>query len=434
MIVFLYPWFTIDAIIVWNLSNNNIFVIGWLSIFWMQLNYLEKLMKIHDVHNNLTQPLLLLMTTAIAVTAANLYYVQPILPLIAREFDLDMSELGIIPALNQFGYAIALLFISPLGDSIARRQLIAVLSLVLVVASSLTAFAPNFAAIVTAMFFIGLGANITQQLIPFAASIVKAKDKAATLGTLMMGLTLGILLSRTASGFVAEHFGWRGVYIMSGLVAALFGLLLYVFLPVNKPQSNLRYWPLLQSTLSLFKRHKALQHFTLAGAFWFAAFNVLWATLAIYVSNDPFNYNAQQAGLFGVIALAGVIGAKVSGRWVNVLGSKTLIMLSLLLIAIGFIVTGLFASNLTALIIGIILIDFGVFSAQVSNQVRVFNIDETAQSRVNGIYMLGYYIGGALGSIAGVKAFALYQWHGVIAVSLVFISLSAIFNCRAQQA
>lgn len=391
-------------------------------------------MKTQSSDNNLSHFLLLLMTTAIAVTAANLYYVQPILPLIAKEFDLGASELGSIPALNQFGYALALLFISPLGDAIARRRVIAVLSLVLVASSFLTAFTPSFVVIVTAMFFIGLSANITQQLIPFAASMVKPQKKAATLGTLMMGLTLGILLSRTASGFVGEHFGWRSVYIMSGIVAALFGLLLYVFLPVNKPQSNLRYWPLLRSTLSLFKRHKALQHFTLAGAFWFAAFNVLWATLAIYVSNGPFNYNAQQAGLFGVIALAGVIGAKVSGRWVDVLGSKTLIMLSLLLIAIGFIVTGIFADNLTALIIGVILIDFGVFSAQVSNQVRVFSVDETAQSRINGIYMLGYYIGGALGSIAGIKAFALFQWHGVIAVSLVFISLSAIFNCRAQQA
>ncbi|WP_239023984.1 MFS transporter [Paraglaciecola marina] len=391
-------------------------------------------MKTQSSDNNLSHFLLLLMTTAIAVTAANLYYVQPILPLIAKEFDLGVSELGSIPALNQFGYALALLFISPLGDAIARRRVIAVLSLVLVASSFLAAFTPSFVVIVTAMFFIGLSANITQQLIPFAASMVKPQKKAATLGTLMMGLTLGILLSRTASGFVGEHFGWRGVYIMSGIVAALFGLLLYVFLPVNKPQSNLRYWPLLRSTLSLFKRHKALQHFTLAGAFWFAAFNVLWATLAIYVSNGPFNYNAQQAGLFGVIALAGVIGAKVSGRWVDVLGSKTLIMLSLLLIAIGFIVTGIFADNLMALIIGVILIDFGVFSAQVSNQVRVFSVDETAQSRINGIYMLGYYIGGALGSIAGIKAFALFQWHGVIAVSLVFISLSAILNCRAQQA
>ena len=78
----------------------------------------------------------------------------------------------------------------------------------------------------------------------------------------------------------------------SALLAATFGVLLRVFLPTNKPHTNLGYFPLIKSTVSLFVKHKSLQTFTLAGAFWFASFNVLWATLAIYVSDVPFNYNA----------------------------------------------------------------------------------------------------------------------------------------------
>ncbi|MBH0021545.1 MFS transporter [Pseudoalteromonas sp. SWXJ133] len=384
-------------------------------------------------NQSLSRFILLLMTTAIAATAANLYYNQPILPLIANEFNLTDSQLGSIPALTQIGYAFALLFISPLGDSIARRRLITILSCLLVVACSAAMLAPNLLLLLISVFLIGVSANITQQLIPFAASLVSSEQKGATLGTLMMGLTIGILLSRTLSGFVGEQFGWRNVFLMSAVLAALFGILLRVFLPGNKPHTNLRYWPLIKSTLALFIKHKSLQHFTLSGAFWFASFNVLWATLAIYVSNEPFNYNAQQTGLFGVIALAGVIGAKSSGKWVSKLGSKALIMIALTLAAIGFAITGLFNGSLASLVIGIILIDFAIFSAQVANQVRVFSIDPTAQSRINGIYMLGYYIGGAVGSMVGVKTFALYQWPGVVAVSIIFILLSGIFNSFAKK-
>ncbi|KKM69303.1 hypothetical protein LCGC14_1452150 [marine sediment metagenome] len=373
------------------------------------------------------------MTTAIAATAANLYYNQPILPLMKVTFNLTDAQLGSIPALTQFGYAFALLFISPLGDSLPRRKLITILSGLLVGASLIAALAPNLTVLLISVFLIGVGANITQQLIPFAASMVSAQNKGATLGTLMMGLTIGILLSRTLSGFVGEHFGWESVFYMSALLATLFGTLLYVFLPVNKPHANLSYLALIKSSLSLFKQYKQLRMFTFSGAFWFASFNVLWATLAIYVSNDPFNYNAQQAGLFGVIALAGVIGAKSSGKWVSKLGSKALIMIALTLAAIGFAITGLFNGSLASLVIGIILIDFAIFSAQVANQVRVFSIDPTAQSRINGIYMLGYYIGGALGSMVGVKAFALYQWPGVVGVSIIFILLSAVFNSFAKK-
>jgi predicted MFS family arabinose efflux permease len=382
---------------------------------------------------SLSRFILLLMTTAIAATAANLYYSQPILPLIGNEFNLTDSQLGSIPAFTQFGYAFALLFISPLGDSIARRRLISILSGLLVIACSFAVFTPNLPLLLMSVFLIGVSANITQQLIPFAASLVSAENKGATLGTLMMGLTIGILLSRTLSGFVGEHFGWRGVFVMSAILAALFGGLLRLFLPLNKPQTSLRYWPLLKSTVALFKQHKPLQVFTLTGALWFAAFNVLWATLAIYVSDAPFNYSAQEAGLFGIIALAGVIGAKSSGKWVNALGSKKLVMIVLTLAAIGFAITGVFLGNLIALIIGIILIDFAIFSAQVANQVRVFSIDPSAQSRINGVYMLGYYLGGAFGSIIGVKAFALYQWPGVVVLSVVLITISAAFNSLAKK-
>ena len=386
-----------------------------------------------EQNQSLSRFILLLMTTAIAATAANLYYSQPILPLIADEFKLTHSQLGSIPALTQFGYAFALLFISPLGDSVARRKLIGILSCLLVVACSTAVVAPSLTILLIAVFLIGVSANITQQLIPFAASMVSAKNKGATLGTLMMGLTIGILLSRTLSGFIGEHFGWRSVFIMSALLAATFGVLLRVFLPTNKPHTDLGYFPLIKSTVSLFVKHKSLQTYTLAGAFWFASFNVLWATLAIYVSDVPFNYNAQQAGLFGVIALAGVIGAKSSGQWVNTLGSKKLVLMVLTLAAIGFAITGVFAGNLIALISGIILIDFAIFSAQVANQVRVFSIDPSAQSRINGIYMLGYYLGGAFGSMAGVKALAMYQWPGVVVVSIIFILISVVFNAFAKK-
>ena len=377
--------------------------------------------------------LLLLMTTAIAASAANLYYSQPILPLMRAEFGLSDTQLSGVPALTQIGYAVALLFISPLGDSIARRTLIAVLSCALVAASALAFVTPNYEVLLIAVFIVGISANITQQLIPFAASLVSQENRGATLGTLMMGLTIGILLSRTLSGFLGEQFGWRSVFLMSALLAAVFGVLLQLYLPMNTPHTNLRYWPLIKSSLRLITQNRALQIYTLAGACWFAAFNALWATLAIYVSDEPFQYNAQQAGLFGVIALAGVIGAKSSGKWVKVLGSKKLIQYVLVIGALGFIASGVFAGALIPLIIGIILIDFAVFSAQVANQVRVFGIDPKAQSRINGLYMLGYYLGGAVGSTAGVIAFDYYHWVGVVVVSVIFILMSMFINSFAKQ-
>ncbi|MEZ9131076.1 MFS transporter [Vibrio breoganii] len=371
---------------------------------------------------------LLLMSSAVSATAANLYYNQPILPQMGAELGLTQDQLGSIPAASQIGYAAALLFLSPLGDTIPRKRLIAILSVLLVMSSLLAFSASSLLALVVACFVIGLSANITQQLIPFAASLSTPESKGKVIGTLMTGLTIGILLSRTLSGFVGEQFGWRAVFIMSAAIAMIFGVLLYTFLPSNKPTSTMPYPKLVASMATLFKKHSVLRKSALTGSLWFASFNALWATLALHVHEAPFNYNAQQAGLFGVIALAGVIGAKVSGSLVSKVGSRNMINIALLFIASGFAVSGMFGDSLIGLIAGIILVDLGVFSAQVSNQVRVFSIDPAAQSRINGIYMLGYYLGGAFGSFAGVMVFEQYGWQGVAAFSGTMVVGSLMAN------
>ncbi|MFA0213556.1 MFS transporter [Vibrio cyclitrophicus] len=371
---------------------------------------------------------LLLMSSAVSATAANLYYNQPILPKIGTELGLTSAQLGAVPAASQIGYAVALLFLSPLGDTLPRKRLIAILSVMLVLSSFIAFSASSLIVLVVACFAIGLSANITQQLIPFAASLSTPETKGKVIGTLMTGLTVGILLSRTLSGFVGEQFGWRAVFMMSASIAMIFGLMLYAFLPTNTPTIKIPYLKLVASMATLIKQHSILRTSALTGALWFASFNALWATLALHVSESPFNYNAQQAGMFGIIAFAGVIGAKVSGSLVGKFGSRNMISMALVIIAAGFVVSGLFADTLIGLIAGIILIDLGVFSAQVSNQVRVFSIDPQAQSRINGVYMLGYYLGGAFGSFVGIQVFELVGWVGVVGFSVAAVALSFIVN------
>ncbi|CDT60579.1 MFS transporter [Vibrio coralliirubri] len=376
---------------------------------------------------------LLLMSSAVSATAANLYYNQPILPKIGAELGLTSEQLGAVPAAGQIGYAVALLFLSPLGDTLPRRRLIAILSIMLALSSFVAFSASSLVALVVACFAIGLSANITQQLIPFAASLSTPETKGKVIGTLMTGLTVGILLSRTLSGFIGEHFGWRAVFMMSASIAMVFGVLLYAFLPTNTPTTKIPYLKLVASMATLIKQHATLRTSALTGALWFASFNALWATLALHVSESPFNYNAQQAGMFGVIALAGIIGAKVSGSLVSKFGSRNMISMALVIITAGFVISGIFADTLAGLIVGIILIDLGVFSAQVSNQVRVFSIDPQAQSRINGIYMLGYYLGGAFGSFVGIQAFERAGWMGVVGFSIAVVILSFIANRSNKQ-
>ncbi len=378
----------------------------------------------------LSKPLLLLMATAISATVSGLYYNQPLLPDMATTFSLDDGLVGLIPSASQLGYAAAILLISPLGDTMARRNLIGYLSIVMTLASLGVFLAPNFAVLITASFALGLGANITQQLIPLGAALSTTETRGKTMGTLMTGLTLGILLSRIVSGSIAEYFGWRSVFLFAALLAALFGVLLWMNLPKNKPNVSLTYPKLIASMFALIKKHPLLRESALTGALWFAAFNALWATLAIHVTSEPFFFTVQQAGLFGLAGMSGILGAKLAGRLVDSWGPRPIMTCALVLVALSFGVLAVWGNHLAGLVIGVILLDLGVFGAQIPNQVRVFSIDPDAQSRMNAVYMLCYYIAAALGSAVGVKVMSLAGWEGVSLFGAGLAALAILNHLR----
>lgn len=370
--------------------------------------------------------LLLMMTAAVTFTVANLYYYQPLLPAVREGLSLSDTLLGLVPFATQIGYAAAILLISPLGDVMPRRRLIAMLSCLLVVSLLMQALAGHGVVMVLGTLLMGVGANITQQLIPLAASMSSQQQRGRVIGTLMSGLTLGILLSRVISGGIAEHLGWRAVYGAAAAVALFWGLLLWRLLPKETSRTaGMRYPALLASMLGLLRRHALLRVSALTGALWFAAFNAIWASLALHVTHEPLGLDLQQAGMFGLAGMAGIVGARLSGRWVNRLGAWRVIALALLVLSIGMLVLWGFAYSLVGLAVGIVLIDLGVFAAQVPNQVRVFAIEPAAQSRLNAVYMLFYYLGAALGALSGVQLMAAFGWQGVMVLSLL-LSLGAL--------
>ncbi|WP_323750997.1 MFS transporter [Marinobacter sp.] len=370
--------------------------------------------------------LLLMMATAVAFTAANLFYYQPLLPALRDGLSLNDTQLGLVPFATQAGYAAAILLISPLGDVMPRRKLIAILSCLLVGSLVMQATAVSGLILVLGTFLMGLGANITQQLIPLAASMSSQQQRGRVLGTMMSGLTVGILLSRVFSGSIAEHLDWRAVYWMAAATALVWGLVLWRLLPDESSRANdMRYPALIVSMASLFRKHSMLRVSALTGALWFAAFNAIWASLALHLTNAPLDLNLQQAGMFGFAGMAGVVGAKASGRLVVSFGTWRTIALALLVLLVGTLVLWGYQYSLVGLVVGIVLIDLGVFAAQVPNQVRVFAIEPSAQSRLNAVYMLFYYLGAAIGAAAGVQLMTSYGWPGVMGLT-VALSLGAL--------
>ena len=57
-----------------------------------------------------------------------------------------------------------------------------------------------------------------------AGDLATDADRGAVVGTVVSGILTGILLSRTVSGFVADAFGWRSIYVGAAVLDVILAI------------------------------------------------------------------------------------------------------------------------------------------------------------------------------------------------------------------
>ncbi|SDI02036.1 MFS transporter [Paraburkholderia phenazinium] len=374
--------------------------------------------------------LLLLLAVIAGVSVANIYYNQPLLDNLRESFPKSASWVGAVPAVTQLGYAAGMLFLAPLGDRFDRRLLILLQIAGICVALVIAASAPSLTVLIGASLAIGVLATIAQQAVPFAAELAPPSGRGHAVGTVMSGLLLGILLARTAAGFIAEYFGWRAVFGASVVALLVLAVVIWLRLPKSRPTSTLPYGKLMVSMWHLIVEHPGLREASLTGACMFAAFSIFWSVLALLLAGAPFHLGPQAAGLFGIVGAAGALAAPLAGKFSDRRGPRTIISLSIGLVAVSFVVFGLSGASIAGLVVGVIILDVGVQAAQISNQSRIYALSPDARSRVNTVYMVAYFIGGAAGSAVGAVVWSSFGWIGVSIAGLAFAGLGAWNHAR----
>ncbi len=384
----------------------------------------------HGSRSELSRLRLYAMAAATGIAVANIYYNQPILGLIEAEFA-GQPATGFVPTATQLGYSFGLFLLLPLGDIVDRRRLIMAQFLALAAASVLAALAPTAALLVAASIFLGASATVAQQIVPVAAALASPERRGAAIGTVMAGVLSGILLSRTLSGFVGEHLGWREMFWASVPLALVGAAMMYAALPDLGPVSRLSYRAALRSLTDFWRRQPDLRVASIVQAALFAAFTSFWTILALYLATPQFNLGADVAGLFGVVGAVGVLAAPLAGRIADRRGAHSVVWLGAALTLAAWAILGLRAS-IAGLLIGVVILDVGIQVALISNQHIIYALDPQARSRVNTIFMTSMFLGGAAGSALAVTAWSYGSWTGVSLLGLAFAATALVVRLRAQ--
>ncbi|MDF0542940.1 MFS transporter [Sphingobium sp. H39-3-25] len=151
-----------------------------------------------------------------------------------HEFHFTDAQLGAIGgSAHAIGFCICVLPVGWLMDRTNRVKLLSVMLSIWSGVSALGALATGYWSLFAMRTIVGAAESSTaagtQSLV---ASIFPVKQRASAMGVVHSGLALGTGLAFVIGGFVAQHWGWRAVFLVVGIP----GILLAAFMWFKFPE------------------------------------------------------------------------------------------------------------------------------------------------------------------------------------------------------
>lgn len=354
------------------------------------------------------------LAAACGLIVANLYYAQPLVGPISVELGMSPGSAGLIVTLTQIGYGLGLLLVVPLGDLFENRRLIVSMVGLVVLALLAAGLASTSTLFLLAALFIGLGSVAVQIIVPLSAHMAPEAMRGQVVGNVVSGLMVGIMMARPVASFIAQYSNWHTVFFLSAAVMVVLAIVLARVLPQRVPAGKTSYGALLASMGHLALNTPVLRRRALYQACLFSAFSLFWTTTPLLLGGPAFGLSQNGIALFALAGVAGAIAAPIAGRLADRGLSKPATAGAMAAVALAFIITHIGAEgstlSLVLLTVAAILLDFGVSMNLVLGQRAIYALGADLRSRLNGLFMATFFIGGAIGSALGGWIFAHGGW------------------------
>lgn len=375
--------------------------------------------------------MVLLLAAATGLIVANLYYAQTLVGPISAATGLSAQAAGLIVTLTQIGYTIGLLFVVPLGDLLENRRLIFGGLLFTSAMLVLAAFSTSAWMFLTAALGIGLGSVAAQIIVPFAAHLSKESTRGHTVGKVVSGLLLGIMLARPVASLVADASNWHVVFGGAALIVLAVALVLRAKLPPRAPASNITYPALMASLWHLFLRTPLLRRRAAYHAGLFGSFSLFWTVTPLMLAGPQFHLSQTGIAIFALVGMAGAVASPIAGRLADAGHTLMATAAALALGVVGFALPMIAPESrnigLAILVVASIVLDMGVAANLVLGQRAIFTLGAEVRSRLNGVYFALFFAGGALGSALGGWMFATHGWHAALLTGMAFPALALAY-------
>jgi len=366
----------------------------------------------------------------------DLYCTQPLLPLLSRLFRASETRVSLTISASTLGVAFSAVLLAIYAERVNRKKMIVASMTALALCTVLTATATTLTqlaawrllqGLVTPGIFIITIAYITEEwpahLVPRVMSFYVA------------GTVFGGFVGRISGGQLAEHLGWRSVFVVLGLVgfvgaAATMRLLRPAKARLSRPASDSRLSPIVNNL----RNPRLLATFGIGFCMLFTLVSV-FSYITFYLAAPPFRLTTSDLSWLFAVYLFGLAATLLAGTVLMRIGLRSGMILSVALCLSGVALT--LVPSVVAVGFGLAIASSGVFISQTcaNSFLRDASSSDTRVSAA-GMYICSYYIGGTVGGVLPGILWKFAGWYGCVAVTsglLVVAGFLAFFGWRSRQ-
>ncbi len=226
--------------------------------------------------------LLLISGTGWMFDALDVGILSFVIAALAKDWNLNPSEMGWIGSINSIGMAVGALLFGILADKFGRKAIFMITLLFFSIGSGLSALAPTLGIFLILRFLIGMGLGGE---LPVASTLVSesvpTKDRGRVVVLLESFWAGGWLIAALISYFIIPHFGWK-IALLICTIPAFYAIYLRLSLP-DSPRFQLTNQAKHQSVITKMKQVWSKKYAKRTLMLWVVWFTVVFSYYGMFL-------------------------------------------------------------------------------------------------------------------------------------------------------
>ena len=344
---------------------------------------------------------------------SSLYCVQPMMPFLAKFFQVTPTHSSFPLSFSTIALALGLLFAGLISDRYGRKQIMAISLFSTATLLLISSFLPYWEIFLATRMMVGLAVSgVASVAMTYIGEEISQKDVGFAMGLYISGTAIGGMGGRLIAGVLLDYISWQTATMIIGLLNLIIAIVFYIALPASK---HFKAYPIqLSRFIESFKKNLSdpkLRLLFIEGFILMGCFVTVFNYMSYHLLEKPFQLSQTWIGLISIAYLSGIYSSPRAASWSRKFGRGQVLIAMFSTMIIGLWIT--LIPSLWAILIGLLIFTFSFFAAHStsSSWVSVQSLQYRAVG--SSLYLFCYYLGSSiLGSSSGL-VWENYGWGGL---------------------